>query len=271
MDIIRFVERIDNWRMEEPQIYGWFHIFFLLLIAGITVFLCCKFRNSSTKTMKIICLICEIVLVFLELIKQLVNSFKNGFFEYKWSSFPFQFCETPMYVLPIIIFNKNKKVQNVLISFMATYAMFAGLSIMVYPETVLNTSIFGNIRTLIQHGIQVIIGIYLMSWNRKDFALKDFLYASILFGILCIFSIVFNIIVENITGAAMNMFYLSVEHKSAIFILRKIKPFVPFFVYVLLYMGGFFGCAFLTYEIEVGIYHLCQKRTKKNELVAVIE
>lgn len=261
--IMRIIEKIDGWSMSPPKLYGWFHIIFLLLMVGVTIIICFCFSDSSTKTMKIICIISEVILLLLELIKQLVNSKVEGGFKYNWETFPFQFCETPMYILPFIIIIKNKKVQNMLISYMGTYALFAGLCIMVCPSTVLNSSIFANIRALVQHAIQVVVGIYLMIWNRKNFTIKNFLYASILFAVLCFVAIAINFIVENKTGAEMTMFYLSKDHESAILIVRKIKPYVPYFVYVLAYMVGFFACAFLTLLGEVGIYNFVSERTNK--------
>ena len=255
--------KINSWEMPTPSLYGWFHILFLVLMVVGTFLLCHFFRNSSTKTMKIICLVCEIVLVVLEIIKQLANSCRNGVFAYDWESFPFQLCETPMYVLLVMILNKNEKVQNILITYMATYAMFAGLTVMVWPSTVLNNTVFGNVRALTQHAIQVAIGIYLMAWNRKNFTLKNFFYSGILFVIFCFIAIFINKVVESQTGAKIAMFYLSETQESAILIVRKIKPYVPFAIYVLSYIVGVSACAYLTYETEMGIYRLSLRRAKK--------
>ena len=258
------VEVIDSWSMKTPHLYGWFHILFLLLTIGATIYLCWFHRDASTRTMKIICIVCEVILVVLEIIKQFVNSYENGVFNYDWSSFPFQFCETPMYVLPVIAINKNKKVQDALISYMGTFAMFAGLCIMVWPSTVLNSSIFSNIRALVQHGIQVVIGIYLMVWNRKNYSLKSFSHSCIIFIALCCVAITINFVVEGQTGAEMSMFYLTKYHESAILFVRVIKPYVPFVVYVLSYVIGFAACAFLCLIVENGLYQIYLNKTRIN-------
>lgn len=255
--------KINNWEMPTPNLYCWFHILFLVLTAISAFLLCYFFRNSPTRTMKIICLVCEIILVVFEIIKQLANSCRNGVFAYDWESFPFQLCETPMYVLLVLLLNKNKKVQDVLITYMATFSMFAGLTVMVWPSTVLNNTIFGNVRALTQHGIQVAIGIYLMAWNRKNLTLKNFFYSGILFVIFCFIAIFINRVVESQTGAKIAMFYLSETQESAILIVRKIKPYVPFPVYVLTYIISVPVCAYLTYEFEMGFYRLALKRAKK--------
>lgn len=257
------IETIEGWSMKTPHLYGWFHILFLLLTIGTTIYLCLFYRDASTRTMKIICIVCEVILVVLEIIKQFVNSYENGVFKYDWSSFPFQFCETPMYVLPVIAINKNKKVQDVLIAYMGTFAMFAGLCIMICPITVLNSSIFSNIRALVQHGIQVVIGIYLMAWNRKNYTIRNFLYSVFLFMGLCCVAITINFIVEAETGAEMSMFYLTKYHESAILFVRVIKPYVPFVVYVLAYVVGFTGCAFLSLIVENAIYKACLNKNNK--------
>lgn len=263
MRFAEIIQRIGDLSMDTPKLYGWFHILFLLLMIGGTYLLCRFFRNSSTKTMKIICLIVDIVLILLEVMKQLINSCTGEGFVYDWSSFPFQFCETPMYVLIAIMLNRNKKVQDVLISYMATFAFFGGFAVMICPTTVLNSSVFANVRSLIQHSLQVMIGIYLMSWNRKNFTLKNWAFSIIPFSTFCFIAIAINFIVEKNTGAGIAMFYLSQTQESAILIVRKIKPLVPFPVYVFCYMVGFTGCSFLSFMSETGIYRLAQRRNQK--------
>ncbi|MBO5344512.1 MAG: hypothetical protein J6A51_01270, partial [Clostridia bacterium] len=62
-------------RMPEPTMYGWFHLIFLALTIGLTTFLCWKCRDCSAKTFKWIVASAWIVMVVLEIFKQLVFSF----------------------------------------------------------------------------------------------------------------------------------------------------------------------------------------------------
>ena len=68
---------------------------------------------------------------------------------------------------------------------------------------------------------QFLIGIYLAVWNRKNFDIKNFFYATIMFVFLCLIAISINFIVESRTGADIRMFYLSKDHESAILIVRN--------------------------------------------------
>lgn len=257
------IDWLEHWHMTEPKVYGFFHILFILIDIIATVLLIIFFRNSREKIMKRIVFIAWIILVFFEIGKQFLMSYSNETLNYNWGAFPFQFCETPLYAFPILLLNKNEKVRNALISFISTYVFFAGLAIMVNPSTVLTGNIFLCIRQMVEHGIQISIGLYLFAWNRKNANLKSFAWGALIFVISVIMAILLNVIIGNIVKQEINMFYLNKNYSSVIIILKDIQPHVPWIIFVLLYIVGFSGLALATYYLEVGIYSL-YKRIKQN-------
>ena len=258
------IDGLKNWTMEKPQMFGGFHLFFLFLALFVTTLLIHFFKNSSFKTVRTIILISWIILVFFEVGKQLMYSYNNGVWKYTWSQFPFQFCETPMYVLPFLFFIKNERIRNALIHFFATFAFFAGLALLVLPLTTFDTNVFLNIRTMIQHGIQVILGLYLFAWNRKNVSLKGFLEGSYIFLGLLTIAVILNFTLGKHVER-LNLFFVSKEYDSIILIIKDLKPHVPWFVFLLSYILGFYFCALASYFVEYESYRLSLKFELKEE------
>ena len=259
------IEALKNWTMEPPTLFSGFHIFFLVLALSVTAVLIHFFKDSSEKTMKRIVLISWIVLVLFEIGKQAMFSFApDGTWNYEWKKFPFQFCETPMYVIPFLFFIKNERIKNAILHFLSTFAFFAGFALLLLPFTMFTASVFLNIRTMVQHGIQVILGLYLFAWNRKNASLKGFLEGSYIFLIVLTIAVILNFTVgKDIPG--FNMFYVSKKEDSIIMIIKRIKPYVPWFIFLLSYILGFYFCAIASYFIEFESYRISLKIQLKRE------
>ena len=256
MGIIDFFE---HWHMVEPKPYSLFHICFILIDIIATTLLIIFFRNSREKVMKRIVLIAWITLVILEIGKQFLLSYHDETLTYNWGAFPFQFCELPLYVFPILLINKNEKLRNILIAFFSTYVFFAGFAVMINPSTVMTGNIFLCVRQMIEHGIQFSLGLYLFAWNRKNFSFRSFLWGIVVFVIAVVIAISINFIVENATHEYINMFYLSKSYGSEIFIIKNVQPYVPWIIFVLLYVISFTAIAFMTYLCEYGVCLVIKK------------
>ena len=61
----------------------------------------------------------------------------------------------------IFIFNKEGCVKDSAMAFMMTFSLFGGLVVMAYPNDVFIETIGINLQTMIHHGLQVVLGIYL--------------------------------------------------------------------------------------------------------------
>lgn len=258
------IQGLQNWRMEVPQLFGGFHIFFLLLTFSLVAILIHFFKDSNERTMKRIVLICWIILIVFELGKQLFFWYSDGTWQYEWSQFPFQFCETPMYVIPLLLFIKNERIKNAILHFLSTFAFFAGFALMIIPLSLYSSSVFLNIRTMIQHGIQVLLGLYLFAWNRKNASIKSFFEGSYIFLAVTIIAITLNFTVGKVIPN-FNMFYLSKDYDSIILFVKDIKPYVPWFVFLLSYVLGFYFCAIASYFVEFESYRISVKLQLKRE------
>lgn len=255
--------------MTTPTNYGLFHIIAFLLVIGLTVFLCLKFKNCSDKAFRIILGIFWGIIVLLEIYKQIVFSFnyENGVvtWDYQWYAFPFQFCSSPLYILPFIIFLKDGKVRNACMSFMSTFAFFAGLVVMFYPNDVFIRTIGINIQTMVHHGSQVALGIFIFVHNRKKANWKYFLTGIIPYVALVLSALVLNVTFIYITTETFNMFYISPYFACTLPLLSMIYASVPYVVFLFVYIFGFVLAAAIMFAIMYGIYKLVLKvKQKKN-------
>src|SRR5690554_2077986 len=197
--IMKFLLDLLNSDMMKPEAYqsfskSWFHYLSLVITLLVIIMLTRKFKVADDKKLKSIILITGIVMIVLEIYKQIIFTYQAN--AYQWYAFPFQFCSTPMYLFIVYGLNKNEKIDHYLISFLATYSTFAGLAVMLYPADVFVETIGINIQTMIHHGAMVVIGISLLLTKMKlnyKYLFKGFVVFAILGGIAIIANTLFNL------------------------------------------------------------------------------
>ena len=258
--------------METPKSYGWFHFMFIAIVISTTIFLCIKFRDCDDKTFRRIALIGWVTLITLEIYKQLVFSFEYDgsvvSWDYQWYAFPYQFCSTPMYVLPFIAFMKESKFRDMLISYMATFSLFAGLAVFAYPNDVFISTIGINIQTMVHHGMQVAFGIYFATYARKKLNLQYFIKGIPVFAVLSLLAIILDISVYKAFVAhnideTFNMFYISPYFPCTLPVLSMVYEKVHYSIFLILYILGFTFVAYLVYNIEKLIINIVRKHYAK--------
>ena len=245
--------------METPTNFGWFHLMFIAIVILTTVFLCIKFKDCDDKAFRRIALIGWILILALEIYKQLNFSFNydgtSVIWDYQWYAFPYQFCSTPIFVLPFIAFFKENKFRDMLVAYMATFSLFAGLAVFAYPNDVFIDTIGINIQTMIHHGLQVVFGIYFAVYARKKQNLQYFLKSIPVFSALALFAMILNISVYHIFVAqgideTFNMFYISPYFSCTLPVLSIVYEKVHYSIFIILYVLGFTFVAYLVYNIE---------------------
>lgn len=117
-----------NKDMIQPEFYttfekSWFHYLFLILLFVGMFFSIKLMRKMSNKEIKKTLLIFSLILIVFEIYKQLIFSYQANW-SYQWYAFPFQFCSTPMYVALLAGLTKNKKIEEALYAFLATFRVF---------------------------------------------------------------------------------------------------------------------------------------------------
>ena len=254
-----------QYRAACPRSYGIWHIFFLLLVIAASILLVRRFRDTSDETLRKLLFVFWVIMVALEAYKQLVYSMdvSDGVasWHYQWYAFPFQFCSTPMYALPFIIWLKDGRVRDAVIAFMATFSLFAGVAVMIYPGDVFITMVGINIQTMYHHGTQVVLGVFLAAYCRRRLDKRFYLGSLTVFSCFAALAMILNVgvhalLVANGSDATFNMFFISPYHPCTLPVLSAIYPKVPYPVFLLIYLVGFAAVSAIMMGIEKGIVAL---------------
>lgn len=260
MSILDFL----NKDMIKPEIYGtfeqsWFQYLSVIFIIVFTTIVYKYFKNSSQQKIDRSLFITAIIMIILEIYKQVIFSYQNDW-KYQWYAFPFQFCSVPMYLMLISSLSKNKNVKKAINLFLQTFSLFAGLAVMAYPETIFVTTIGINIQTVIHHGSMVVIGFSLLLNNVK-LNLKDFYKAVIVFIIILFLAISLNYLYNLfINDGTFNMFFLNPMHENHLPVLQSIQSRVSFPMFVIVYACGFSFIGFLIYFFRYLFYNHSSKK-----------
>ncbi|MBQ2988534.1 MAG: YwaF family protein [Clostridia bacterium] len=257
-------------RMEAPGLYGAWHIVSILLTVALTVCMVRFFRDAKDSTMRTLVFVGWILMVLFEIGKQLIGAMEYDgttlTWSYYWHWFPFQFCSTPMYTFPFVFLMKDCKFRRAIMAYIATFSLFAGIIVMILPTTVFGTRIFTNVQTMVHHGLQVVFGVYMASYNRHHLGKRFFAWCMMVFGGFSAVAMILNltlypIVKEN--SPDFNLFYISPFVNNDLPVLSAIYPKVPYPVYLIIYIGGFTLVAAIVYAIEKGIAALMLRKHKR--------
>ncbi len=274
MNIFEKIVYFLSAEMEKPPLFGAWHLISLALALALAAFMVWKFKDCDDKALRRIFLIFWLVMLAFEVYKQIVFSMKSdgvtATWHFQWYAFPFQFCSTPLYLLPILAFAKEGKVRNAVVAYMATFSLFAGLAVMIYPGDVFIGIIGINIQTMVHHGLQVVIGIFLVAHNRHHLNKRFFAWCMIVFSALASLALVLNVVmhhvfIANAMDESFNMFYISPYYDCTLPVLSSIYPHVPYPVFLLIYVLGFALVSLGIYAAEKGIVTLCSKIKHRDE------
>lgn len=270
MDFLRFLQ----FSLGTPAPYGVFHIVSFVLVIIATVLACIFLRNIKEKTLSKGLFILWIVLVVLEIYKQIVFSYKisgdSVTWSYAWFVFPYQFCATPLTFIPFIALNKASNIVSAFIKeacivFCATFNLFAGLSVMFYPGDVFMEYLGVDIHTMIHHGSQVILGVYLYVYYHNKLKYWSYLKGLTVFAFFLINAMILNAVVPPLfsKGAVFNMFFISWRFPCTLPILADIYTKVPYIIFLLIYLLAFTLVGFIIYNIIYWITYLVDKQKPK--------
>ena len=269
MDAITSLLKFLDTPMTRPEMFGWFHLLWLGITAAATVLLCRFGKPKSQSAVYKTIFVTAIVILLFEIYKQINYTFivKDGAIvtKYQWYAFPFQFCSMPMYVQLLCIFIKKGRVRQALCAFLATYGLFAGLAVMLYPSTVFIQTIGINIQTMICHGSMVAIGIYLLCSSEIKLSLRTMYQASAVFAIALGIAVLLNEIAYRVgiveTGT-FNMFFVSPYCEPSLPVYSIVQNHVPFPFCLVLYFIGFTGVSTILMLIAMLVKRLAEKKKK---------
>ena len=249
--------------MEEPEVISWFHFIALIPIIALSILIPLFFKNAEEKVYKRILFIFWIVLIVLEVFKQLIKSFHYGetsYWEYSYRDFPFQMCSMIYYFIPIILFfdkEKHPKIVDAAIGYMSFICLMTGAVVCVYTKMVTSSLIYINIQTFIHHGSLIVLGVFIFVWNRKSITIKTFYRSLIAFAITVVIAILINLAFQP---HFINMFFINPMIITNIPIGNVVQEKAGYPVFLIGFLSLIVLMIFLTYLVETSIYKAVSKR-----------
>ncbi len=239
-------------KMEVPAMYGWYHLLWLGITAGLTVLLCTRYRHCRPETVQRVVFWVAVVVALLELYKQVVLTLRvsDGTIvaKYPWHIFPWQFCSTPLYMgLLTGVFRKGK-IHDALYAYLATFVVFAGLCVMLCPGDVFMNLVGINIQTMICHGSMIVVGVWLLATGSVPLNCASVWKASGVFAASLGLAIVLNEVMwySGILGDQIfNMFYVSPHFPGTLAVYWVVQKAVAYPWCLIVYVAVFTAAAFL--------------------------
>ena len=250
MPVIEKILRFLDTQWETPALYGTYHIICLVLMFAVAILLCVLWTKGIIKNARNVVLVTAIVVLVFEIYKQINYTFGVGdagiTVDYRWYAFPWQFCSTPLYIGLLAGLTKGKPHDH-FCSYLSTYALFAGLAVMLYPGDVFTSTIGICIQTVICHGSMVVIAIFLFYTEHVSTDWSTLWKATPIFGIALSVAVGLNELshVVGIDTEGFNMFFVSRWNDSTLpvyslvhnAIMKSNPNLYP--LCVILYMVGF--------------------------------
>ncbi|MDD7314820.1 MAG: YwaF family protein [Bacilli bacterium] len=233
-----FLENIFSFKTEYFKGNVTFQVAVILLTIIISHFLTRKKSFNIDRTVFIF----GLIFFVLELYKQLfynVFSERNG---YHWNIFPFQLCSTPLYVCLIAPFTKGK-IRNAFYVYLSSFCMLGGLSVLIFPSSVIVSEISITFQSMIWHSSMVCLACYLiynMDYGKSLIELKPGVYV---FLIVVTMAILMNDTFEffkqkyHLTNT-FNLFFISPYYECHIIGYEIIWNNTTWYVSVLAYVLG---------------------------------
>ena len=259
--------------MEEPEVISWFHFIALIPIIALAILIPLFFRNTEEKIYKRILFIFWVVLIVLEIFKQLVKSFHYGdpsYWEYSVRDFPFSICSMVYYFIPIILFvNKEKhpKIVDAATGYMCLICLVAGIVVCIYPKMATSTLIYINVQTFIHHGSQVVLGVFIYVWNRKNVTIKTFYRSLVAFIVTAVIAIIINV---AFYPHFINMFFINPTRITNLPIGNVVQEKAGYPVYLIGFLSLIALITFLTYFVETSIYKAVIKFKQSNNRFLIL-
>ncbi|MBQ8163915.1 MAG: YwaF family protein [Clostridia bacterium] len=253
MNFFEKILKVLDAEMTEPTMYSWFHIMWLVIVVALCVTVCLLSSKLTAKRTDRIVFITGLVMIALEIYKQFNFSYTytTDIWDYQWYAFPFQFCSTPMYIMLLAAVIRNEKVRQYLYSYLATFSLFAGIAVMLFPSTVFVDTIGINIQTMVHHGAMVVIGVLMYSSKRLEISNFTIFKAMTVFAVTITMATVGNVLFEAFgNGETFNMFYISKTHGCELPLLSTISENAPYIVFLMTYVLGFSIVSFIVLTIS---------------------
>lgn len=256
MDILnKIILWLDSY-VDKPPLYGLYHLSWVFgLIIACIVFAFLSKKYNKEKLCKTTLLICWILLIVLEIIKEFLRGYSiDGnnkiHFSYNFMYFPYQLCSLPFYVLPFIIFIKDYKIKKYFVSATVSFILLGGMLFVLFPGGLKN-NLYLNFHTMIHHTLQVFTSFVCIIWYQDKMSFREFFNSIIPISVGMVSAILMNVILYKITDVSVQFWNLSPYVVFDMEILEKIRGAIGYIPYVIVYFILLSILSFIVYMVPV--------------------
>ncbi|MBQ9263334.1 MAG: hypothetical protein IJ189_03880 [Clostridia bacterium] len=149
--------RVLQVEMNRPEMYGWFHMSWVVSAILAVLFLSLRKEKDHEKTLKRILFAYGVGSMLFELTKQIIWSYhydaaeRMGIWDYQWYAFPFQLCTTPIIISFVSVFLRKGSLRDCLLSYMAFITILGSTATAFYPEFCFVQTLMINMHTMYLH------------------------------------------------------------------------------------------------------------------------
>ena len=267
MEVWTKILQILDTQMETPVPYGPFHLLWLGIVVVTSVLLAQYSKKMDRKTIQKIVLVTALVTIALEIYKQINFTFGDGSGTpmYQWYAFPWQFCSTPMYIGLVAGLSKKGRFHDALCAYLATFALFAGIAVMLYPTAVFVGTVGINIQTMACHGSMVVIGVLLLASGYVKLDWSSLRKAVPVFVTMVFSAVVLNEVAYRVgilEGHTFNMFFISPYCDPSLPVYSLVQGVIPFPLSLVVYVLGFTAAAGIILAMGMGLQRLARRERK---------
>lgn len=253
--------------MEPPGLFSWIHLIVIVLVTLVTILISTFFKDAKEKTYKRILFIFWMITIILSVIRQTMRAFHYGppsYWQYSIKEIPFALCSMIYYFTPMIIFinsKKHPKIVDMANGYICLISLLAGVVVCLYSNMAASKQVFINYQTFIHHGIQVVIGVYVYVYNRRNITIKTLYRTLIAFLVTVAIAIVINVACYP---NYVNLFFINPMFITDLPVGNIIQEKAGYPVYLLCYIVAISLATYITYLSLTGIYKLVLKKKEKS-------
>ena len=205
------------WRMRPPVPYGPFHMIALAIGLPVAIVAAWLLRRASERARNRIILGMGIVLVLMEIYKQLFTTYIVNRGVYDWWIFPFQLCSIPMALCIVAPLLKKGRAQGVLYDFLLSFSLMGAVMALAVPPGMMHRYWTLTLHSFIWHFLIIFVAL-LLGFSGSAARLRGgFWQAAALYVALCAVALAINFAVLHGVDCQINMFYLGPQIPSAMF------------------------------------------------------
>lgn len=239
---MKYLDNIFSWKTNIFKSNIIFQIIVILITLAAIVLVIKNTKKFDEKSIDKVVFNFGLLYFFLELYKQLFFNVFSGRTGYDWSIFPFQLCSTPLYVCLISPFTKGK-VKKAFYAYLSSFCMLGGLSVLVYPNSVIIDEVTITFQSMIWHSSMVVLGCYLIYVNRFGKDLKELLPGVVIFLIVVFIAVNMNYLFEVFKqkyemDSYFNMLFISPYYECDIVLYSIIWNATNWYISVFAYILG---------------------------------